>query len=350
MYKDLANYDLDLNAKTPDWRTRVIRVLVKDALIFITVLVLAEIMLRVFAPGTQSLIYTEGVTGGHPVVYNDFGLRDTAFPLEKPANEKRILALGNSTTFGSGVAMEETWPKQLQTLFGEPWFVINGGGQGSSLPQIKAFMQEYGYAMQPDHIILGFSPAIIAKTKITSKPASLTWKQKLRVQALKIHKIMHSSYAYSAFNHYVRKSLYRTGVLEDDLTQLKGALYAYGFNAPGVDIERVEQDYIEFFEQLDEFRNELARRNIEFAAAGIPSRFELSEKSSDNPRNFPIDKIRIRPLERMEKYAQKNDIPYVDLSSALKNEDNVFINGDYSHLNKQGNALAAKEIFKSFKE
>lgn len=347
MYKDLANYDLDLNAKTPDWFSRTLRLLVKDAIIFIALIVFVEIFLRSVVPGTSSLIYTEDVTGGHPVRYNEFGLRDIDFPLEKPQGEKRILALGNSTTFGSGVAMDETWPKQLQEEMGAPWFVINGGGQGSSLPQIESFMNEYGYAMQPDHIILGFSPAMIAKTKIAGKPASLSWKQKLRGEAIKIHKAMHSSYAYSAFDHYVRQNLYRMGVLEDDLTALKGAIYAYGFDAPGVDIERIEADYAEFFEQLAAFRAELKRRDIELSIVAIPSRFELSDKSNDNPRNFPLGSIRINPLDEMRMHAEEQQISFTDLSDELRNKDNIFVDGDYSHLNVNGHELAAKEAFRA---
>lgn len=341
MYKDLANYDLNLNEKTPDWWTRFRRTIFKDALIFIALVAFAEISLRVFVPSTKKLIFTERVTGGNSISYNDYGLRDIEFPLEKPDGQRRILTLGNSTTFGSGVALEDTYPKALQKQLGAPWFVINGGGQGSSMPQVIEFMQQYGYAMQPERIIFGFSPAMIAWTKITSQPEALSLKQRLRGAAIGIHKAMHTSYAYSAFNHYLRKNLYRIGVLEDDLTQLKGAIYAYGFDVRGVNIENIKRDYDTFFAEFLSFKQELDRRGIEMVVIGIPSRFELSTESHDNPRNYPLDKIRIQPLNEMQTFARANDIAYIDLRSALKAQENIFIPGDYSHLNEKGLALVA---------
>jgi hypothetical protein len=347
MYKDLANYNLDLNAATPDWRVRLMRVLIKDVLILIALVAMAEIILRLFFPGTSTLIYTENLTGGHPVIYNEYGLRDIDFPLQKPDGEKRILALGNSTTFGSGVAMEDTWPKKLQKELGEPWFVINGGGQGSSLPQIELFMDQYGYAMQPDEIILGFSPAMIARTKITGVSSALSWSQKLRGSLIAVHKEMHSSYAYSAFDHYVRQNLYRMGVLEDNLGTLQGAIYAYAFDARGVDMQRVKNDYQEFFNQLAAFKSKLDKRGIKLRIVGFPSRFELSDRAENNPRNYPLQKIRIHPLDQMHDFAKAQNIPFLNLSTALEEKEDIFIEGDYSHLNIMGHKDVAQSIAKA---
>lgn len=341
MYKDLANYDLSLNEKTPDWWTRFWRTILRDALIFIALIAYAEMALRVFVPDTRQLIFTKNVTGGNPVTYNAYGLRDVEFAIEKPDGERRILALGNSTTFGSGVSLEDTYPKTLQEKLGAPWFVINGGGQGSSMPQVIDFMNEYGYAMQPERIVFGFSPAMIAKTKITGKPGALSLKQQLRSAAIEIHKAMHASYAYSAFNHHVREGLYRIGVLKDDLTQLKGAIYAYGFDVRGVDIETIRSDYDAFFAEFLAFKQELDRRGVDMIVIGIPSRFELSNKARDNPRNYPLDKIRIQPLDEMKKFAQDNDIEYMDLRPNLKTKESIFIPGDYSHLNEKGLEIIA---------
>jgi lysophospholipase L1-like esterase len=339
----------ELQNKTPDWRSRTVCTVMRDALIFIAVVCVIEIVLRVFVPSTARLIFTETLTGGHSITYNEYGLRDVEFPREKLTGETRILALGNSTTFGSGVALDETYAKQLQTRLGGNTFVINGGGQGSSMPEITAFMERDGWAMRPDRILFGFSPAMIAKTKIMApktgnieQPQSL--KRQFRQNAIKIHKAMHASHAYAAFDYYVRKQLYTIGVLTDDLTQVRGALYAYAFDVPGVDIEEIEGDYTAFFEQFEVFAAAAREHGVEMTVVGLPSRFELAQTPQNNPRRYPLDQMRISPLERMADQAQRLNLKYIDMRPVLNDQTGAFIPADYSHLNATGMKIIAEHI------
>jgi lysophospholipase L1-like esterase len=50
------------------------------------------------------------------VTFNDLGFRDLPFEVEKQPDEFRILAVGDSFTFGSGVQDADTWPQQLEGL------------------------------------------------------------------------------------------------------------------------------------------------------------------------------------------------------------------------------------------
>lgn len=47
---------------------------------------------------------------------NARGYREREFRLEAPAKKQRLLCLGDSFTFGTGVAIEDTWPRQLERL------------------------------------------------------------------------------------------------------------------------------------------------------------------------------------------------------------------------------------------
>jgi hypothetical protein len=47
---------------------------------------------------------------------NARGFREREFRLEEPANRQRLLCLGDSFTFGTGVGVEDTWPRQLERL------------------------------------------------------------------------------------------------------------------------------------------------------------------------------------------------------------------------------------------
>jgi hypothetical protein len=56
------------------------------------------------------------LTHSFPVKTNSYGLRDHEFPMTPDAETFRILCLGDSLTFGAGVRLEDTYPKQLESL------------------------------------------------------------------------------------------------------------------------------------------------------------------------------------------------------------------------------------------
>ena len=301
------------------------RTILLDLLIFLALFAAAEIFLRVFAPETKRLIFSEKITGGHEVSYNEYGLRDEAFPIKKPKGERRILALGNSTTFGSGVAVDETWPKVLQQKLGPSWFVINAGGQGSTLSEMIDFVENQGLVFKPEIIILGFSPSMIAPPK-TSESGTL------RHLLLPLHKALHASYAYSAFDFYVRKNLYRLGILRDS----PRALYAYE--------EEAKEAYEGLARDLDRVSALAHQHNIRLLILGIPSSFEFGNSFENNPRRFPLDQIRIQPLDQIARLAKEQGIPFTDLREGLKSGPHAYIPGDYTHLNAAGHEITAKEI------
>ena len=110
---------------------------VKKLLVFAVsavVLVLAgELVARAAEPGQFSLLdqnpYQKGFKGlrqfhkrsfegrwdGTWYGTNSIGLRGPEIELEKDEDEFRIVALGDSCTFGKSVVEEDTWPRQLET-------------------------------------------------------------------------------------------------------------------------------------------------------------------------------------------------------------------------------------------
>jgi len=88
---------------------------------------------------------------------NELGFRSP--PLFPAGSRFRILAIGDSTTFGQHVADHETWPAQLQQLLdpeAKQIEVINAGVIGASSFQGLAFLQTRGLALQPDLVIATF--------------------------------------------------------------------------------------------------------------------------------------------------------------------------------------------------
>ena len=91
--------------------------------------------------------------------YNSYGFRDSEFEEPKPDNTFRIIAIGGSTTFGSGVENEFTWPSQLQKkldgLDSEKNIeVINAGIAGATSFQNYKQIKNKLTSFEPDLFII----------------------------------------------------------------------------------------------------------------------------------------------------------------------------------------------------
>lgn len=88
---------------------------------------------------------------------NALGLRDGEVTLPKPPGEYRILSLGESTTFGAGVSLEETYTKVAESLLRQAYpqvRTINAGiGAYTSFQCIK-YLEIEGPRLQPDMVWL----------------------------------------------------------------------------------------------------------------------------------------------------------------------------------------------------
>jgi hypothetical protein len=101
-----------------------------------------------------------GVTGRGRVVTSSLGLRDREVPLRKPSGVLRILALGDSFTYGM-TERAATWPAQLETRLrqrfpGREIEVLNAGVPCYSTYQELAYLQRSLLQLDPDVVVLGF--------------------------------------------------------------------------------------------------------------------------------------------------------------------------------------------------
>lgn len=91
---------------------------------------------------------------------NSLGLRNQELK-EKEKNEIKILILGDSVTFGTGVNSEETYPQILEELLNNnnpkyKFSVINSGVPGYNTIQESAFFEKYHKIINPNIVILSF--------------------------------------------------------------------------------------------------------------------------------------------------------------------------------------------------
>jgi len=95
-----------------------------------------------------------------PVRTNAMGFRDDPVIMPKPEGTVRILAVGDSFTWGLGVAEEDGWVEQLESLLAQrmhrPVEVINTGVGSWNTEVEAAFLAGKGMSLAPDAVILGF--------------------------------------------------------------------------------------------------------------------------------------------------------------------------------------------------
>jgi lysophospholipase L1-like esterase len=93
------------------------------------------------------------------VTYNERGLRDQPI-LPKAEGEYRILALGDSVTFGAGVPQHEIFTTRLEQLLPgrlqRPVRVINSGVGGYNTVQEVTYFKREGITLQPDLVLLTY--------------------------------------------------------------------------------------------------------------------------------------------------------------------------------------------------
>lgn len=95
------------------------------------------------------------------VISNGHSLREEhRIPVEKPSGQTRILFLGDSCTFGYGVAHDEAFPHVVETILrgksGGNVECINAGVPGYSVFQGYRYLATEGLRYQPDLVVLNF--------------------------------------------------------------------------------------------------------------------------------------------------------------------------------------------------
>ncbi len=127
-----------------------------NVLLFIGVLVLCflavEIAFRIITPS-----YPPGTTYGKLIVKNSDSFRDREYAIPKHGDTYRIMFLGDSFTWGVGLDIEETIPKQIEKVLLveiENLEVVNAAIPGYNTVQELMLLKDKGLKYEPDMIVL----------------------------------------------------------------------------------------------------------------------------------------------------------------------------------------------------
>jgi lysophospholipase L1-like esterase len=107
---------------------------------------------------------------------NSLGLRGPELSVVKPERTFRVLAVGDSCTFGSGSRTDQTYPWKLQEILRaeHPELgveVVNAGVPGYTSYQARRYLEVEGFRLAPDAVVIavGFNDAA------TARPTGKRW-------------------------------------------------------------------------------------------------------------------------------------------------------------------------------
>jgi len=100
-------------------------------------------------------------TWGNLVVSNEYGFRERDFDTLKPPNTYRIMVLGDSLTWGAGLALKQRYTDLTEKFLNEKncsfrFEVLNFAIPGGPTVVERDILKEYKRLVDPDLIVLGF--------------------------------------------------------------------------------------------------------------------------------------------------------------------------------------------------
>lgn len=259
-----------------------------------------------------------------PVSTNSHGLRDREYPKKPAPGALRIIAIGDSQTFGLGLPSERTWPKQLETLlnrdrvFRSEWEVINAGLSATDTWQHAIILDRVLEWYDADVVVLAIYVNDVS-AEWSPKPASeVTNSTKKRIgYALKR----------SAVLSLARRAYLRLRHRDLELEILKGER----------DEPRVDEAWTTVSRSLAEMRDRCASRGLQFVAVILPRRDQVSGQTSY--RGYQ---------NRLIEILTADEVPHVDLLDPMMAAyssigEQLFIPWD-GHHSAEANAVVADRV------
>ena len=263
-----------------------------------------------------------------PVHINSHGTRGPDFQTNKPVGTIRILSLGDSRTFGWGLADEETYSRQLERLLqeragsGKKIEVINAGVNAWSYLQMLVYLRDFGLRYKPDFVVLGEANSWTQFSERNSPEFVQKFMKRVRIK---------NFLRRFAIYHYV--------------VEVKLKDFYERNRAKFIPVDPA-QDTL-FKEQQQSHPDAVFRRAIEqicevAQANGIqPVLLELPTADELNTEPSAVSKVKHDNEQRL-------GVPLVDMTGDLQPQGKaLYLAADPVHLNARGNQLIAQRLFET---
>jgi lysophospholipase L1-like esterase len=290
---------------------------------------------------------------GGPVRVNAHGFRGAEFSQKTPG-VARVLAVGDSVTFGYGVAESEVFHAQLAARRndrGARVEVINAGLPGAGLPYYYHLLRRQCAALEPDLVLIG-----IVLNDITDYPAHVLEDVPLgrsldAADPGRLRWLLDRSYALTEVTKQMKSALYRVGVL--DLKDSPGYRFP-PLESPGAEVEAA---WTASTRVLDRIADEARRCGAPFTFLLFPLEVQLAEEALAQYRDglgLPLhapSALGLEPQARLAAWAAGAGVPLVDLTPAFQTHPHgdlylhdLYVSLDPVHPSPLGHAQAAAAL------
>jgi lysophospholipase L1-like esterase len=328
-------------------------------LMIVFALALAEATLRVVHPALSGLVYARDMTGGHPIELTPQGYRIGEADLAS-ADAPRVLGLGDSTTFGTGVSAEQTWPSVLQNILVGTIATRNAGAEGAEVREFAFGLQQvWTGPEQPEIAVLMITANMISFTDFRWDNTPRDPRRRSdRLQSNRdatgltrtLRNVVQSSALLKAMSLNVNFVKFALGLNSHrvDPQRPLSPLMAYGWVQPDLEGDLAPRMWQRFEQSLGALQAEAQAQGVCLIVGFLPSRFDLSDDWLDNLKAVPRHRLSVNPETRLRDIAARLDLPFADTAGQLRaarartgQAIPLYIPGDYTHLDAAGHDAVA---------
>lgn len=259
---------------------------------------------------------------GGPVSINEHGFRGPSFAVEKPPGTFRVLAVGDSVTFGYGVAEEASFVRILESRLEAPGSrveVINAGLPGAGLSYQREAIRRWCARLDADLVL-----ANLVLNDVT------TYAQDPPARSAPPANWLDHSYAYTRAFRYGKSLLYNLGVLE------LGNSEGYRFVALAEPSPAAEAAWTSSLAVLDEVvaTTEACGAPLVFTVFPLEMQLDpavLALYRDEMGLDLAADLSDMAPQRRLSAFAAERGVPLVDLAPAFASRpvSALFLVGGY---------------------
>lgn len=294
------------------------------------------------------------------VSFNKDGFRDSNHNLIKPKDTKRIIVLGDSYTAGTAISDDQIFTNIFQKKLNDnpdseyKFEVMNVSVPAWSTDQHYIYLKQEGLSYKPDYIIIMITPNDIreaygkgflyidnenrlTKRKIKPLPRATRffWHLSGRICTFQaIQYILGTNYgSFRNINTYFPSTFYTDNEIFNDKH-----LY---LNKETPEVTRAKTL---FAKMLSEIHALSEKNNSKLLLSVVPTKMEFDGTLS----NEQYDPIKI--TKYVSGFANQQNIPYLDLNSLLKRQNDPlknYISWEY-HFNESGHLFVANELLQFF--
>jgi len=311
-----------------------------------------------FAPNQKKIILFPGCKE-YQVTVNSLGFRSVGpggdIPIEEMQNKYRILAIGDSMTFGLFNNDEESYPYQLQQLLlknGKNAVVLNAGIGSSTITDFLYYLQKKGLDLKPDMVVIGF-----CKNDFNEMEELPAYQRMIEDSAFDFAKSVKLTKFFRAFRQVTVQGKYRhwlgkiedekvKRILEEKSIRLSDVLYVQAYEGGKIAEDplnsALRDQWKKYLNKLDETISLLKENKIDVLFIIFPDILDVFDSTKSNVNDMLVP------------FLKKRDVEYIDmvpLFKARKNEYYKLYNDlprDF-HLSGEGNKVLVNEFYSRIK-